>query len=382
MQLDTIHYSLGELTSILDALQCKRVFLVRGKKSFQLLDARFNIKESLKGFEVCQFSDFSTNPKYEDAMRGIDEIMQFQADVIVAIGGGSALDMAKAIKAGASNLTHFNSFFKANKELRLEKSIPMIAVPTTAGTGSETTHFAVIYYENRKYSLAHPQIKPEMVILDHRLPQEAPFEVKCAAAIDALSQAIEGIWSKNCTDEAFSYGIKAFQLIYSNIEEAIVNNDPQAMKNLSLGAFYAGKTIDISKTTAPHAFSYRFTSLLNIPHGQAVAITFPFFVRYNCPLTPVDNLEPAHAQALNRIDQVLTGCGINTIAEFEQWLWHIYKQLKIRIPLNNSFTSFEEFNEEIIQKVNFERLGNNPRKVLPNEIGETLFQFITKEFSL
>lgn len=382
MQLDTIHYSLGELTPILDALQCKRVFLVRGKKSFQLLDARFNIKESLKGFEVCQFSDFSTNPKYEDAMRGIDEIMQFQADVIVAIGGGSALDMAKAIKAGASNLTHFNSFFKANKELRLEKSIPMIAVPTTAGTGSETTHFAVIYYENRKYSLAHPQIKPEMVILDHRLPQEAPFEVKCAAAIDALSQAIEGIWSKNCTDEAFSYGIKAFQLIYSNIEEAIVNNDPQAMKNLSLGAFYAGKTIDISKTTAPHAFSYRFTSLLNIPHGQAVAITLPFFITYNCQVTLEEGLDSAHERAFNRIKQAISTCGLQTISDFEQWLWHIYDKLQIRMPIKRAFSSFKAFNQEIIQEVNFERLGNNPRQVIPTEISKPLFTFITQKFSL
>jgi len=382
VQSDTIYYSLVELTPILDTLQCKKVFLVRGKKSFQTLDEHFQIKESLNGFEVCSFSDFSTNPKYEDAIRGIEAIKQFRADVIVAIGGGSVLDMAKAIKAGASNLDRFNCFFQANEELSLEKSLPMIAVPTTAGTGSETTHFAVIYYENRKYSLAHPQIKPETVILDHRLPHEAPFEVKCAAAIDALSQAVEGIWSKNCTDESYRYGTKAFQLIFSSIEKAIVNNDPQAMKNLSLGAYYAGKTINISKTTAPHAFSYRFTSLLNIPHGQAVAITLPFFITYNCQIVPDEGLESAHERAISRIKQTISACGLRTISDFEQWLWYIYDKLQIRMPIKKRFSSYEAFNQEIIQNVNFERLGNNPRQVIPSEISRPLFTFITQKFSL
>jgi len=382
VQIDPIYYSVDEITRILESLNSKRIFLVRGKKSFQVLNERFHFNEKMKAFEVSQFSDFSTNPKYEDVIHGIEKINGFRADVIVAIGGGSVLDMAKAIRAGASNPDNFKNFFQSSKELQLENSVPMIAVPTTAGTGSETTHFAVVYYENRKYSIAHSQLTPETVILDHHLPHEAPFAVKSAAAIDALSQAIEGIWSKNCTDEAFSYGKKAFQLIYSSIEDALVNNDLQAMKNLSLGAYYAGKTINISKTTAPHAFSYQFTSLLNIPHGQAVAITLPFFIQYNCHISPNENVGYAHELAINRIKQTINSCGMNTIADFEKWLWNVYSQLKIRIHINNSFASFEEFNKEIIQKVNFERLGNNPRKVLPDEIAEVLFHFITKRFSL
>ncbi len=382
MHSDPIHYSIDEISSILKTLKSRKIFLVRGKKSFHRLDECFALNEKLKEYEVCHFSDFSTNPKFEDALRGIEAIKKFRADVILAIGGGSVLDMAKAIKAGASDLENFKMFFQTNEELQLGKCLPMIAVPSTAGTGAETTHFAVVYYENRKYSLAHNRLRPETIVLDHRLPHEAPFEIKCSAAIDALSQSIEGIWSKNCNDEAFSYGLKAFQLIYSNIEEAIVNNDPQAMKSLSLGAYYAGRTIDIAKTTAPHAFSYNFTSSFNIPHGQAVAITFPFFIRYNCLITANDTPSNSHEVAINRIHKTLSNCNILSITEFEEWLWDIYYKLKIRFPLKKSISSFADFDKKFVQTVNFERLGNNPRSIIPQDISRPLFHFITQEFSL
>ncbi|MDR0831942.1 MAG: iron-containing alcohol dehydrogenase, partial [Bacillales bacterium] len=215
------------------------------------------------------FPVFSSNPKIEDIVKGEKEYLQNNCDSIIAIGGGSAMDVGKAIKLML--LTKDRSL----ETTKIEKYyyIPLLAIPTTAGTGSESTRFAVVYKDNEKMSLSQDEILPTDVIFEIGLLKTLPQEVKVNTLFDALVQSIESIWSINATKESQQYAKKAIRLISKNIDIYIKNNE--AIEIMQKAANLSGKAINISQTTAAHALSYKLTSLFGIPHGKAVAMCLP-----------------------------------------------------------------------------------------------------------
>jgi alcohol dehydrogenase class IV len=142
-----------------------------------------------------------------------------------------------------------------------KSDIPLVAVPTTAGTGSEATHFAAIYKDGKKESVADKSILPEYAVLLPQLLESVPQYTKNSAYADALCQAIESLWSIKATDESRYWAIKAIELLKHG-------QGPETQP----GSHYAGRAINISETTAPHAMSYMLTSLFGIAHGHAAAL--------------------------------------------------------------------------------------------------------------
>ena len=158
------------------------------------------------------------------------------------------------------------------------KGVPLVAVPSTAGTGSEATHFAVIYKENVKYSIAHPYLLPNCAIVDAQFTFELPPYITACSGFDALCQAIESFWSVQASEISKGYAREAIIKIRENLLNSIRESNQKSRQQMAHAALLSGKAINITKTTAPHAISYPFTSLYKISHGHAVSLSLEKFI--------------------------------------------------------------------------------------------------------
>ena len=252
-----VEVALGEVDSRRYMLVCDR--------SFPYLP----IKDFFKPAVV--FDQFTPNPLYEQVCKGVELFNGNRCDAIVAVGGGSTLDVAKCIKLYCRMDPSRNYLEQECKD----SCVPLIAVPTTAGTGSESTRYAVIYYEGKKQSITHTSIVPDYAILEPTLLKSLPLYQKKCTMLDALCQGIESLWSVNSTDESMVFSKMAIETIMYHWHGYIENNDEDDAKSIMLAANYAGRAINITQTTAPHAMSYKLTSMYGLPHGHAVALCLP-----------------------------------------------------------------------------------------------------------
>ena len=271
---------IASLPDILKEVGCKKLFLVIDS-SFPFL----NIKDAIEALPVekVKFSDFTPNPLYEQVCNGIELLKNSHCDTILAVGGGSAIDVAKCIKlavlAKEGNAAIIPPL--VSQRLPIDGSmIPFIAIPTTAGTGSESTHNAVMYYEGAKQTVTNDGVLPDYAILEPSVLKTLPLYQKKCTMMDALCQGIESWWSVNSTDESKEYSKKTIELIMANWRKYIFENDDEAAAQIMLAANYGGRAINITQTTAAHAFSYKMTSLYKLPHGHAVAVGLPVIWKY------------------------------------------------------------------------------------------------------
>ena len=269
------------LPEILEGIGCKRLFLVVDS-SYSFL----SIKEAIEALPVTEkvwFSNFTPNPLYEQVCEGIALLKVSRCDAILAVGGGSAIDVAKCIKlaelAEEGNAAVIPPL--VSQRLPIDGSkIPLIAIPTTAGTGSESTHNAVMYYKGVKQTVTNDGVLPDYAVLEPSVLKTLPLYQKKCTMMDAFCQGIESWWSVNSTDESKAYSRKAVELIMANWQKYIFENNGEAATQIMLAANYGGRAINIAQTTAPHAMSYKLTSLYGLPHGYAVALCLPHVWHY------------------------------------------------------------------------------------------------------
>ena len=350
--------AISELKVILKSYGSKNIFLVRGKKSFNVCGAKAAIEKIAKKYSFTEYFDFSNNPKFEEAELGYEKLKKSNSDLLIAIGGGSVIDMAKLIK---------------NFQIRADnaENLPFIAIPTTAGTGSEATCFAVVYKNGIKDSTENEKLLPDYVIIDSNLMQGQSEYQMAVSGIDAFSQAIESMWSVNSNPESLIYSEKAIHLIWFNLQKAIKGNK-DALIAVAMGAHLAGKAINITKTTAPHALSYGFTSIFGLPHGHAVALFLTYFF-YLHKRVDIDNCADERGiqyviQTIKRISEIIN-------VSFDDIELEIMKFIKCLGLIVN----FEDLNITIddyllsISKLNYDRLKNNPVKVSQNNLTEIFY---------
>lgn len=222
-----------------------------------------SMKDFFKGYKT--FSGYTANPKYEEVMEGLKAFEG--CDSIISVGGGSAIDVAKAIK--------YYSCLDGNGKF-VYKNIKHVAVPTTAGAGSESTRYAVIYKDGEKLSITHDALFPDAVVFCPELIKTLPLYQKKCALLDALCHAIESIWSVYATEKSVAYAQSAIELIKENAA-AYISGDEGIIPAVQKAANLAGKAINVSRTTASHALAYKLTTRYGLPHGYAVALTVPYF---------------------------------------------------------------------------------------------------------
>ena len=278
--MQKIIQGISQLPQILKEINCRNLFLVIDS-SYPFL----NIKEDIEALDVrkVNFSDFTPNPVFEDVCKGIELIKQEGCDAILAVGGGSSIDVAKCIKLAVLAEEGNDAIIPplVSKRLPIDSSkIPFIAIPTTAGTGSESTHNAVMYYEGAKQTVTNDGVLPDYAILEPSVLKTLPLYQKKCTMMDALCQGIESWWSVNSTDESKEYSKIAVELVMKYWKSYIFDNDSEAAAQIMLAANYAGRAINIAQTTAAHAMSYKITSLYRLPHGHAVAVCLPEIWKY------------------------------------------------------------------------------------------------------
>lgn len=333
----------------------KRIFLLRGKKSYVECGAQEILEKifSNNHIEVIEWKDFSENPKIEDVEKGTSILQDSGAPLIIAIGGGSVIDMAKLIRYAFS----YRGDIITGDVTKTKELIPLIALPTTAGTGCESTPFAVCYKDHVKYSVEHPDILPDCALIYPPFTyKNSPYLTACTG-FDALAQAIEAYWNVNATPESDGYAEKAIYTLWNNLPIVVNNPTETARINMSRAANLAGKAIAITRTTAPHAFSYAFTSYCGYPHGHAVALTFPFFFSLNILEKEEATLQASlnkdsYMEKMNRLRHIL---GLETCRDCQQYM----RDYINCIHLTNNGLGGHDMNT-LLSLVNIQRLQNNP----------------------
>lgn len=316
------------------------VFLICGKH-FQ----KENGFSFLQEFKVTNFIKSGANVEEAEAEKAFNEFCLGSKQAIVAIGGGSVIDIAKYIiyKLAASSL-----------------SIPFFAaVPTTAGSGSEATHFAVIYKGKKKISLAHDSLLPQLAILDPRLTYSLPSYQTAVSGMDVLAQAIESYWNVNVTNESRKYATESILIWKDFFIKAVTTPHPAAREGMLQAAHFAGKAINITRTTGPHALSYYLTSNFNIAHGQAVALFLPIFFYYNKPSTDLLQL-----------------LGVKNANEAVSWIQQKMKEASLAIMLTELGIEKEKVLDELLNEVNEERFANNPEKFDRKKLKQLIKEYL------
>ena len=188
----------------------------------------------------------------------------------MAVGGGSAIDIAKCIKLYAKlpGDGKEGSWLQSSGEVN---NTELFVIPTTAGTGSEATRYAVVYYGGNKQSISSDVIIPNTVLFDPRVLDSLPDYQKKSTVMDALCHAVESFWSVNSTEDSKDYSSTAIELIIDNIDEYLAG-DNSRNSIMQKATFIAGKAINITQTTAGHAMSYKLTSKYGLAHGHAAAL--------------------------------------------------------------------------------------------------------------
>ena len=329
--------SINNLSKILKKENAKELLVFTGKKSFDVIKPI--IETELADYNITYYNNFSTNPKKEEVDIATNELDN-NSDIIIAIGGGSVIDFAKAYRY-------------------YTKPLKLIAIPTTCGTGSEATQFAVIYIEGTKHSLDESSILPDYAIVDSQFVENNPKYLKACTAMDAYCHAIESYWAVQSTEESRQYAKRAIELCIDYLVEYVNSNSSIASEKMALASNFAGKAINISRTTAAHALSYKITTEYGIPHGHAVALSIGDLFRININIDIETCNDPRGVDFVReRMNELVKILGITNINEY-------WNDLMYKIGLDTNFKKLKiDDRNLIIKSVNVERLKNNPKNIV------------------
>ncbi|MFS0864316.1 iron-containing alcohol dehydrogenase [Fredinandcohnia sp. 179-A 10B2 NHS] len=272
---------LQEVGKIAEELKATHLFIVTGsllsKEPFKTM---INKSISEHGLKVTYFSECKGEPTTEHLRAALVEQERCGADCVVAIGGGSVIDLAKAV-----------SVFSINKELKFSEipskdsleRLPLIAVPTTAGTGSEATKVMVItdVVRNVKLNPGHTSLIPDAAILDPLLTISLPKKITAYTGMDALAHAMEAYVSTKATQLSDFFALEAIKMIGESLPLVYENgHDVKAREKMLLASCYAGIAFSNASTNLAHATARPLGTRYHIPHGLCVALTLPFVIEY------------------------------------------------------------------------------------------------------
>ncbi|MFW2367995.1 MAG: phosphonoacetaldehyde reductase [Desulforhopalus sp.] len=351
--------TIANLGDIIATHGAKKLFIVAGKRSFVSCGASEALARVCGSAGITIFDNFSVNPKLEEALEGIELINNSRPDLIIAIGGGSVIDMGKLVaRLSAQPTDDYASVIK--KSHLTHRGLPFVAVPTTSGTGTEATRYAVVYIDGIKYSLNHQFVLPDYSIIDPSFTYDMPPYQTAVSGMDALCQAVESYWSFKATLKSRGLSGEAVDVILKNIKKAVVEDNVEARDAMARGSNLAGKAIDITETTAPHGISYTLTSRYTIPHGHAVALILGRFFQINA--SHIDSLpeERMRANFGRTLAEIYTMFDCSDAATCEHRWFQLMKDLGLETDLMKLGVATEDDYRIITTSVNQRRLKNHP----------------------
>jgi len=337
----------------------RRALIVTGKNSARLSGALDDVRKALasQGIEYFLFDQVEENPTVATVEKGSHLARKDNIEMIIGIGGGSALDAAKAIAALVPNNITGEQLFSG---LLPVKPLPILAVPLTAGTGSEVTQHAVMVDESRhsKRSFSYPELFPKAAFLDAKYGLSLPWHVTIHTAVDALSHSIEGYASKKATPITDSIALTSIR-VFGDAIPALKSRSLQLVdrERLLYTSMLAGFVIAQTGTTLAHGLGYPLTYSRNIPHGRAHGMLLGEYLRF---------IQPA---AYEKVNQILTAMQLKTVDEFKDLM-------KTLLDITETFTVEEiaEYSQVAIQAKNMANTARQPnlddlKQILANSIG-------------
>lgn len=371
-----IFFGFGEvdrLSAILDGRQAKKVFLVSGTASFDSCTSNSNLSTTLSNVQFARHSHQGSYTSVEDVERALVDFRKEDFDIIVAVGGGRVIDLAKLVRFFSNPESNVRDYLKNQIPFRLLAAPPLVALPTTAGAGSEVTQFAVIYLDDLKYSVSDRSLLPDYAIIDPALTMKMPPTVAASSGMDALSQAIESYWSTRSNNESRGYSRESIGLAVRYLKESVLEGTREAREAMAKAALLAGKAINLTTTTAPHAISYPLTTIHGVPHGHAVALTLGALFVYNAGVNE-DDVNDARGAAhvkksIAEINELL-GCPSDIASR--NMLKELMHSIGLETDLRKIGVASQADVDAIIEQINVERLRNNPRNLTRNDLQEIL----------
>jgi alcohol dehydrogenase class IV len=330
------------------------------------------IKNSLEMAQIswATYNQVTSEPTDLHVDQGVKIFRESGADFLIALGGGSPIDAAKAIAILFSNGGKISDYMGANKIPK--PGPPLVAIPTTAGTGSEVTQFTIITDTSRdvKMLIASPYLIPRLALLDPLLTRQMPPQITAATGIDALTHAIEAYVSIKAQPLSDTLALDAIRLISGNLRQAWANGDNlEARSNMMVGALEAGMAFSNSSVALVHGMARPIGAYFHIPHGVSNAVLLPTVMEFSIPGNPQRYADIA--KAMGEITEGLSTLDAAYLAA--KALKRLNGDLKIP-SLRELGVDEKKFNAVVIQMAADALAsgspGNNPRKATQEEIVE------------
>ncbi len=304
---ETSYHGAGAVNAIADevrkrgfgkAFVCSDPDLVKFHVTDKVLDVLKN-----NGYAYELYSDIKANPTIENVKTGVAAFRKSGADYIIAVGGGSSMDTAKAIGIIIANPEHEDVRSLEGAVDTRKSSVPIIAVPTTAGTAAEVTINYVITdtEKNRKFVCVDPHDIPVVAVVDPDMMSTMPKGLTAATGMDALTHAIEGYITKGAWTLSDMFHLKAIEIISGSLRGAVANT-PEGREGMALGQYIAGMGFSNVGLGIVHSMAHPLGALYDTPHGVANAIILPTVMEYNAPATGEKYREIARAMGVKNVD--------------------------------------------------------------------------------
>lgn len=312
------------------------------------------------------FSDVKPNPTVTEVQEGVKKCQQMGADCIVAIGGGSAIDTAKAIGVIMTNPEYSDVVSLDGACNTKNPCLPIFALPTTAGTAAEVTINYVITDPTRvkKMVCVDPHDIPIVAIVDTELMASMPASLASATGMDALTHAMEGYITKAAWDMTDMFHLKAMSMIYQNLPKAVLEHDMDAINNMGVAQYIAGMGFSNVGLGIVHSMAHQLGAVYDTPHGLANAVLLPYVMRYNGEVCPDRFVDMGRAFGLDMngvtgMDAVMKV--VNAIQELNQ---------KLGIPAHLKEVGVKEEDIPMLSEkaMNDVCTGGNPRETSVTDI--------------
>jgi len=351
----------------------RRIFLFHDSHGFEPCGAAAYFKEldaSIADKTVIHYFPYSGKAlPIEDVQTVYENVREISGgDLILAVGGGTVIDLAKIISIAYSNSCETVEEVITDREL--DNYIDLCYIPTTAGTGSETTTFAVVYKDKVKHSIDNPSLLPDYIVLDPNLLKSLPGQLLNATVLDALAQAVESTWAVGAIDVSREFSGEAIELIMANLDQ---DNPQKRLSGFQVASHLAGKAINISRTTLSHSISYPITAYFDVPHGVAVFLTLPEVTKLNFNARPEQlqpGIKPSHIG--KSFEMLLESFKVETIEELVGSMYEVMDKLGFSRRLRDYGIAEADLPLLAENALNKGRSDNNPRKVTKAEILEIL----------
>ena len=348
----------GERRKLKNVL-CGSKGLLITSPSFVKSGIAMQMQEDAEGVITHIFAGVTPNPDVKECRECLALLHREHIDCIIALGGGSVIDLAKVVSVMAIHGDGIEGWMDQKQEVPTSH-LPLIALPTTAGTGSEVTCVAVISDHEKGYKIPLSSIGfyPDIALIDPELTYSVPRHMSAATGFDVLCHAIEAYWSRNHQPICDALALHAIRLVLDNLTLVCENgNHVEARERMAEASIIAGLAFTRPKTTSSHACSYPLTNILGIVHGEACALTIDAFLMFN------------HLHGCERVQQLIEKSGFSSVEAMANHIGSLKKELDLLCDLK-SFSISEETLQSLVEGSLNSAMDNNPIEVKREDLEE------------